>query len=145
MILSISIYLFYYIYIYRLKIFFASALDMCFKIYDKNFKLIESIRHLERSILNIAYSMNKGLLIISGANGVSCWRIYRTNNNSNNKHHDDPIHYVIEKMFQFANCQEWISNLVYDEKNDKIFGMRENSIYVFSLGTRMLDTTLGKL
>lgn len=128
---------------HRLKIFFASALDMCFKIYDKKFKLVESIRHSERSILNIEYSASKGLLLISGANGVSCWRIFRAPNHNRLKLQDVSVHFVIEKVFQFANCNVWISNLIYDEPNDKIFGIKETSIFVFSLGTRMLDTTLG--
>lgn len=124
----------------QLKILFASALDMCFKIYDYRLKLIESIRHAERSILNMEYVHSQGLLIISGANGVSVWRLFKHIHLKTEK-----IDYVVEKLFIFPvvdpnDC--WISHMIYDNNSDKIFAVKESSVMVFSLLNRSLEVNL---
>lgn len=58
------------LYFCRMRIFLATALDMCFKIYDRKLKLIESIRHGERSILAMEFDNETGFLLISGASGM---------------------------------------------------------------------------
>ena len=128
------------VYIPQLKILFAAALDMCFKIYDRNFRLIESIRHSERSILSIEYVASKGLLLISGANGVSCWRVFKHVHIKTEK-----VDFVVEKLFLFPvvdplDC--WISHMIYDESADKIFALKETSVMVFSLLERTLEVNL---
>ena len=106
------------VYISPLRIFFAAALDMCFKIYDKQLRLVESIRHSERSILAIEYVDSKGLLLISGATGVSCWRVFKQSYLKSDK-----MDFVVEKLFVFPSPYDahdsWVSVMIIDELNGK--------------------------
>jgi hypothetical protein len=44
---------------------------MSFRIYDRSFKLLESINHLERAIIGCEYDTSKDMLILSGALGMT--------------------------------------------------------------------------
>ena len=102
----------------RLRIFFAAALDMCFKIYNKQLKLLESIRHSERSILAMEYVKREGLLLISGANGVSAWRVYKQTYLKSEK-----VDFIVEKLFIFPSPYDlndsWVSHMIYDSTSGK--------------------------
>lgn len=52
------------IYIKKLKIIIAAALDMTFKIFDQGLKFIESIHHSERAIITIECDQDLGNLFI---------------------------------------------------------------------------------
>jgi hypothetical protein len=52
------------IYIKKLKIIVAAALDMTFKIFDQGLKLIESIHHSERAIITIECDQDLGKILI---------------------------------------------------------------------------------
>ena len=53
----------------NIAVFLGPALDMTFKIYDSAFRLIETIHHDERVIINCEYDSDKDMLIMSGAAG----------------------------------------------------------------------------
>lgn len=67
--------------------------------------------------------------------GLSCWRILKSAGSS----------YVMEKLFIFSGCNEWISSMIFEPKNDKVFGIVENSVYVFSVSERRVVTVLSKV
>ncbi len=58
------------VFIPKLKIFLAAALDMSFKLYSRQLQLLESIHHEERAILHLEYDLAKDIIIASGASGV---------------------------------------------------------------------------
>ena len=55
----------------KMSVFLAAALDMSFKIYDRNLDLLESIRHDERAILQLEYDATNDIFLASGASGKS--------------------------------------------------------------------------
>ena len=55
----------------KMRVFLAAALDMSFKIYDRNLDLLESIRHDERAILQLEYDATNDIFLASGASGKS--------------------------------------------------------------------------
>lgn len=54
---------------YLSLVFLGPALDMTFKIYDASFRLLETIHHDERVILDCEYDDARDILIMSGAAG----------------------------------------------------------------------------
>eukprot|EP01033_Poteriospumella_lacustris_P001795 gene1795-1301_t len=99
----------------RMKVFLAAALDMTFKIFDRNLRLLESIHHEERAILQLELDAEKDIIYSSGANGISVWRLYR--NTSVDKAH------IMEKLYSFEDCENrgeikcWTSN--FNQKTSK--------------------------
>jgi hypothetical protein len=97
------------VYVPKLKIFLAAALDMSFQIFDRQLRLLEAIRHEERAILQLEYDSNQDIIIASGASGIAVWKLYRNPS-------VDSAH-VMEKMFTFTGCSgDWVSKMIYDSK-----------------------------
>lgn len=115
-------------YIPRLNVFFAPCLDMTFKIYDRNLKLLDTIQHKERAIISLAYDSKSDILILSGALGLSVWKISRSIGTSNL--------FVLEKLFKFVGCEEWISRFVYDRPFGKLYGVNENTVWILDIKSR---------
>eukprot|EP01039_Chlorochromonas_danica_P000067 gene67-73_t len=122
------------IYIPRLKIFLAAALDMSFKLLDKTLALLESIRHEERAILQMEYDNSKDLIFTSGAAGISAWKIYR--NTTLDKAH------VMEKMYTFKGCEDWVTRMIYEPQFNRIYALKERSAQVLSIPRRSVVTVL---
>jgi WD40 repeat protein len=122
------------IYIPKLKIFLAAALDMSFKIYDRHLTLLESIHHEERAILQLEYDPKKDILLSAGASGISIWKIYR--NNSLNLAH------ILEKLYSFENCSDWVNKMIYEPKNDRIYAIRDRSAQILSVSRRSIINEL---
>lgn len=107
------------LYVPKLKVFIAAALDMSFLIYDKNLNLLESIHHGERAILRMEYIADKALILLCGASGLSIWRIYRGNTLSSSL--------VMEKMKSLSECVGWISHMIYDKATSKLYAIAETT------------------
>lgn len=107
------------VYIPKLRVFLASALDMTFQVFDRNFKHMENIRHEERAILTMEYDPEKGILLCAGASGISVWRFYR-NSTLDGSH-------VIEKLFTFEGCDSWVGIMLYDAKFNRVYALQDTS------------------
>jgi WD40 repeat protein len=122
------------VYVPKLKVFLASALDRSFKIFDKFLKLLESIHHEERAILQLEFDSNKDLIYSSGASGITVWRLYR--NISLDKAH------IMEKLYSFEDSEKWITNMVFEPQFNRIYAIKERSVQVLSISRRSVITTL---
>jgi hypothetical protein len=103
---------------------------MSFKVYDKSLRLIESIKHEERAILQLEYDSSKDILLSSGASGVSVWRFYRAQALT-------PTH-ILEKLFVFEGCQQWVSKMVYESLSKEIYLIKGRSVKVLGLAKRIV-------
>lgn len=92
--------------------------------------MLESIRHEERAILQLEYDTNKDIILAAGASGVSVWRVYR--NLSLDKA------FVMEKMYSFDDCTEWVSKMIYDSKYSRIYAIQETNAKILCLTTRSM-------
>ena len=106
-------------FILQLKVFLASALDMSFKVFDRNFKLLESINHEERAILSMEYDAERSILLCAGASGISAWRFYR-NLSLDGSH-------VIEKLFSFEGCEGWVGVMIFEPKTNRVYALSDKS------------------
>jgi WD40 repeat protein len=122
------------VHITKMKVFLAAALDMSFKIFDRQLNLLESIHHEERAILQLEYDQSKDLIFSSGANGISVWKLYR--NLTLDKSH------VMEKLYSFLGCENWITKMIYEPEFDRIYALKERSAQVLSLTRQNVITTL---
>lgn len=114
----------------RLKIFVAAALDMSFKIYDKNLHLLESIKHHERAILQMEYDGEKDLFITSGGSGISLWRIIRVVSLD--------IAHVVEKLYSFEECSSWVGKMIYEPSANRIYAIIDRNAQVFSFSKKRM-------
>ena len=121
-------------YIPKLKVFVAAALDMSFKIYDRTLALVESIRHEERAILALEHDLLTDQLIVAGASGVSVWRVFRSISLSQE--------HVMEKLFVFDGCREWVSKVVLEPKTSRVYALVGRTAYVLSLKRRAVIACL---
>lgn len=122
------------VHVPRMKVFLAAALDMTFKIFDRNLKLLESIHHEERAILQMELDTTRDIIYSSGANGISAWRLYR--NTSVDKAH------IMEKLYSFEDCEKWVTHMIYEPQFNKIYAIKERSVQVLSTTRRSVITTL---
>lgn len=105
------------VFIPKLRIFLAAALDMSFKIFDRKLALLETIQHEERAILQLELDSSKDILYSSGAAGIAAWRIYR--NLSVDKAH------ILEKLYMFDGCDTWITKMIYEPNHNRIYAIKE--------------------
>jgi WD40 repeat protein len=122
------------VYIPKMKVFLAAALDMTFKIFDKQFRLLQEFHHDERAILSLQYDADRGIVICSGASGITVWRCYR-NLSLDNCH-------VVEKMFTFDGCEHWVSSMIYEPQSGKLYALVDRSVHVLSFAKRAVVTVL---
>lgn len=61
------------IYIPKIKVYVASALDMTLKIYDGKYTELTSVRTGQRAILCLAYNNARDELVTGGVDGGSLW------------------------------------------------------------------------
>ena len=114
------------VYVSRYRVFLASALDMSFKIYSRELKLVEVIAHEERAVLAMEYDATKDLIIMAGANGVAVWRLWRTTKVSSE--------HIMEKLYAFEDLWgKWISGLQSDVALGDVYALSGSSVYVLSL------------
>lgn len=118
----------------RMKVFLAAALDMTFKIFDRNLRLLESIHHEERAILQLELDAEKDIIYSSGANGISVWRLYR--NTSVDKAH------IMEKLYTFDDCEKWVTHMIYEPRFNRVYAIKERSVQVLSTTRRSVITVL---
>jgi hypothetical protein len=102
---------------------------MTFKVFDLHLKLIESIRHEERTVTVLKYDEVDSILLVAGAGGVSAWRVFK--NLSYNCH-------VVERIFRFSQCTTWVTQLITELRQDKVYAIVETSVYVLSVKTQRL-------
>jgi len=107
------------IYIPKMKVFLVAALDMTFQIYDKQLSLMETIHHDERAILNMEYLPERNLIVISGASGLSMWRMYKSQTI------DSCL--VMEKSITLKECQGWINKVVVESKSKRLYAIQDVS------------------
>lgn len=122
------------VHIPKMKVFLAAALDMSFKIFDRNLKLLESIHHEERAILQMELDPVKDIIYSSGASGISVWRLYR--NTTLDKAH------IMEKLYSFEDCDKWVTHMIYEPKCNRIYAIKERSVQVLSTTRRSVITSL---
>ena len=118
------------VYMPKLKIYLAAALDMCFKIYDKSLALVESIRHEERSLAYLKFLPGENLVAAASATGVSLWRLYR--NSAAN------MAYTMERVFVFAEVREWMNRIEIEASLGHLYAFAGTSCYVFDFHKRRL-------
>jgi WD40 repeat protein len=122
------------VHVTKMKVFLAAALDMSFKIFDRQLNLLESIHHEERAILQLEYDSNRDIIFSSGATGISAWKLYR--NLSLDKSH------VMEKLYTFEGCETWVTHMIYEPNFNRIYALKERSAQVLSLTKQAVITTL---
>eukprot|EP01031_Cornospumella_fuschlensis_P037994 gene37994-46159_t len=122
------------VHVHKLKVFLAVALDMSFKLFDRQLLLLESIRHDERAIVQLEYDASKDLIFTSGATGISAWRIYR--NTTLDKAH------VMEKLYTFSGCSDWITKMIYEPQFNRIYALKERTAQVISMSRKAVVTVL---
>jgi WD40 repeat protein len=122
------------LFIPKMKVFLAAALDMSFKIYDKGLNLLESIRHEERAILQLEFDPDKEIILSSGASGIAVWRLYRNTLL-------DTAH-IMERMYSFEGCNTWVSRMVYEPKLNRVYAINDRSAKVLSISRRAIITEL---
>ena len=123
------------IYISKLRLFLATALDMTFRLYDRKFNLVEVIKHEERVILTLEYDAELNLIIAAGASGISLWKLYR----------NVSIHlsHCIEKLFTFTGIgNDWASKIIFEQKFDNIYLIGNTSVTVLGLRRRRIVAKL---
>ncbi len=123
------------VYISKLKLFLAAALDMTFRLYDRKFNLIEVIKHEERVILTLEYDVELNLIIAAGACGITIWKLYR--NASTHLSH------CIEKVFTFSGIgNDWASKIIFEPKFDNIYLLGDTSVTVLGFRRRRIVAKL---
>ncbi len=123
------------IYISKLRLFLAAALDMTFRLYDRKFNLVEVIKHEERVILTLEYDAELNLIIAAGASGISIWKLYR----------NVSIHlsHCIEKLFTFTGIgNDWASKIIFEPKFDNIYLIGNTCVTVLGLRRRRIVAKL---
>jgi hypothetical protein len=126
------------VYVPRLHIFVASALDMTFKIYSRELKLLESIVHEERAMLAMEYDHARDEIVMAGANGVSVWRIWRATKVS--------PEYVMEKLYDFENLRGmWVGGLQADVALGDVYALAGCSSYVLNLTRREVKHEMAQI
>jgi len=124
----------------KLRVFLTSALDMTFKVYDKSFNLIESIRHEERSLGSLqTYFGADGqeYIVAASATGVSLWRMYR---NSPSKQ------YTVERLHIFEELRgEWVTKIELDKARGYLNAFSGTSVFVLNLARRSLVHRLERI
>ena len=118
-------------YIHKMHMFLFATEDLAFKLYDRELNLIESIRHQERHIAALDYLAKDDCVVISGARGVSVWKVYRKIVSSSQSS------YVFEKLFAFTELSlVWVSKISYETSSNFIYAFVENSVFTLSLEYR---------
>ena len=118
----------------KIQVILAAALDMSFKIYDRNLNLLESIKHEERAILQLIFDQKKDIILSSGASGISVWKLYKMSVIDTN--------HIIEKLFTFESCNYWVSKMIYEPSFERIYVMNDRNVKVFNLSKQTLQAEL---
>lgn len=121
------------VYLHGLRVFLAAAADMSFKVFDTQLRLVESIRHEERTITSLGYDEQEGVLVVASAEGVSLWRVYRNVVYSC---------HVIERLFRFTDCSQWVSRLICDFRANRLYALVDRSVYVLGVRERAVLTLM---
>ena len=82
-------------YMHKMHMFLFATEDLCFRLYDRDLTLVEAIKHQERHIAALEYVKTDDCVVISGACGVSVWRVFRKIVSSSQ------ASYVFERLFAF--------------------------------------------
>jgi len=99
--------------------------------------LSEEFKHKERSIVYMYYYQPKDLIVISGAKGISAWRLHRNSSLDTN--------HIIHKLFTFIGCDEWISKCKVSSSStdcDKVYAISNRSAFVLSLEDKRVVASL---
>ena len=119
-------------YISRHRMYVLSTADFCFKLYDRDLNLLESIQHEERAVLSLEYVDDLDVLVISGVKGVSIWKI-------NRKLSDQQTYFIFEKQFSFSELYNvWVKKLVYEVTSRYIYAFVDRSVYVLSCSRKQI-------
>lgn len=118
------------VYAHKMKIYVAATADKTLKIFDTQLRLIESIRHEERTITAMSYDDESGNLLVGGMQGVSMWRLYK-----------DAKHgcHVAERLYRFSDCNEWVTKLCCDFPAGLVLALAGRSVYALSLKSRGVE------
>ena len=119
------------VFVKPLNLFVAAALDMSFKLYNRQLELMETIRHDERAILSMEYDEERRVIVMAGATGVTMWRIYRTTTAD--------MEYVIERIFKFDGSIGglWIPRISLDPNvKGHVYAFSDQSVYVIDIEKR---------
>jgi hypothetical protein len=113
-------------YVSRQKCFLVSCADQSMKIYDRSFKLLESIKHNEGAILNMQQvDEHNSDILMSGARGVSNWALSKKLSAHN---------FELEKKYTFSGTTAlWVSKFQYDTSTKCLYALVETAVYILSL------------
>jgi hypothetical protein len=128
------------VYVSKLKVFVAAALDMTFKLFSSDLKHLEVIPHEERAVLAMEYFVEDDIIVMAGARGVGVWRLWRPPKVG---HSMQKLSYTMERMFSFTDIDGcWINGIQIDHSTAEVFAHSGNSAYVLSLQRRNVKHTL---
>lgn len=128
------------VYVNKLKVFVAAALDMTFKLFSSDLKPIEVIPHEERAVLAMEYFAKDDVIVMSGARGVGVWRLWRPPRVG---HSMEKQPYTMERLYTFADIDGcWVNRLQVDHSTAEVFAHSGNSAYVLSLHHRNVKHSL---
>jgi len=128
------------VYVNKLKVFVAAALDMTFKLFSSDLKPIEVIPHEERAVLAMEYFAKDDVIVMSGARGVGVWRLWRPPRVG---HSMEKQPYTMERLYTFADIDGcWVNSLQVDHSTAEVFAHSGNSAYVLSLHHRNVKHSL---
>jgi hypothetical protein len=117
------------IYIPRIKSFLVCSGDVTFKVYDRDFKLQESIRHQEGALVRMEQIEEEGgCILISGERGIAAWKLHKVL--ATQRH-------TLEKLFVIEGTSDvWITKFQYESSTRNIYAFVGQSIYIISMEYR---------
>ena len=74
--------------------------------------------------------------------GVSIWRIKRCSAGSQLETSNS---YLVEKIYQFEECTEWVSKLIYEPCQHRAYAISEGSVSILNFRTRKMECIVSDL
>jgi ABC-type uncharacterized transport system permease subunit len=119
---------------FKIQVILAAALDMSFKVYDRNLNLIESIKHEERAILQLVFDGSRDIILSSGAGGITLWKFYKNKISDSN--------HIMEKLLTFESCNYWVTKMIYEPNFERIYVMNDRTVKVYNITRQTLQAEI---
>ena len=119
---------------FKIQVVLAAALDMSFKVYDRNLNLIESIKHEERAILQLVFDSSRDIVLSSGAAGIVLWKFYKNSISDTN--------HIMERLVTFESCKYWVTKMIYEPQFERIYVMNDRTVKVYNITRQTLQAEI---
>jgi len=67
------------------------------------------------------------------------WKLYRSSTSSHGNG------YVLEKMYSFDGCTEWVTKMICEPSSNRIYAIRDNSCQVLNIANRSIMDELDNI